>query len=720
MGTGLLMAMFAVELYPYTETKPDSHFLTIFAQPSPLQRVYSPSPSIMKAILTTLGLFVLATPLFAKEFSQKMVRSTSNQIDQLVAAHLQKKEIQANPVIDDGTFVRRAFISISGRIPTSDEARAFLTNTNPDKRRTLVDSLINSKGHESRMFNFWADLLRLKTNHENYGLGWHVWIRKAVEDNMPYDQFVHTMISSEGLASENPAVGYYLRDNGMLLDNISNTAQVFLGNQIGCAQCHDHPFEDVTQRQYYEFAAFAGGTEYKSAAARDKVREMTMHTLKESGAKLSDRRDKKKRSKNQGMAKKNARDYASIFKYFRKNAVIDNPAQKLKLPHDYQYNDGKPGEVVEPKTFFGKSVNNVSPEERRKVFADWITSRENPYFTKVIVNRLWAEVFGRGIVEPLDDWSETTTVSHPKLIDYLCKVMVATDYDVKQFMRVLYHTRLFESAVAAQEAEMGASFDFRGPVLRRMSAEEIHDSFIALEFGNKDSTLNLGMATQWETYAKGIDTLLKMPPAQLIALDTAADEAEKKFYVDRTAARRLKTAMEKSKGEGDNEKAKKIQRELRETYASSKRKTDKMGMQGEQGSMVSMVMQRSLRTRGNVSMRSSEKAAPSKPESFMRQFGASDREAPEGSHTQASIPQVLTLLNGREVSSMTDGKGVLARNLRDADSASGKLDTLFLSIYGIMPTTAERQRYQPMMKSPRDIQALAKAMLNSKRFLFIQ
>ena len=108
------------------------------------------------------------------------------------------------------------------------------------------------------MFNFWADLLRLKTNHEKYGLGWHVWIRDAVEKNTPYDEFVHAMISSDGLASENPAVGYYLRDRGMLLDNISNTAQVFLGTQIGCAQCHDHPFEDVTQRQYYEFAAFAG------------------------------------------------------------------------------------------------------------------------------------------------------------------------------------------------------------------------------------------------------------------------------------------------------------------------------------------------------------------------------------------------------------------------------------------------------------------------------
>lgn len=674
----------------------------------------------MKIIRTTLGLLALAAPLTAKEFSQEAVRSTSNQIDQLVAAHLQKNNVRANPIIDDGTFVRRAYIAISGRIPTADEARSFISGTKAGKRRSLVDSLIHSKGHESTMFNFWADLLRLKTNHEKYGIGWHAWIRSAVEKNMPYDEFVHSMISAKGLAAENPAVGYYLRDRGMLLDNISNTAQVFLGTQIGCAQCHDHPFEDVTQRQYYEFAAFAGGTEYRSQAARNMLRKLTMHTLQEKGITPGGFRDRKKRNKNRGIARNITRDYASLFKDFRKNAVTDSPYKKLKLPADYQYNDGKPGEVVEPKTFFGATVSNVPPAERRKVFADWITSRENPYFTKVIVNRLWAEVFGRGIVEPVDDWSETTTVSHPALIDYLCKVMIATDYDTREFMRVLYHTRLFESAVASQQAEMGASFDFQGPVLRRMSAEEIHDSFLALESGNKDSRVNRDIELKWRRYAKSVDNLFKMPIPQLIALDNAADKAEKKLYADRIAARKLRAALVKAKGEGNTEKAKKIQRELRQKYTSLKRKQRKQSMEGENGEMMAMMMQRNLRTKKNSYMRASEQPAPYNPGSFMRQFGASDREAPQSAHTQASIPQVLTLLNGREVTAMTDGKGLLARRLRAAGSPAERLDTLFLSIYATLPTATERTRYQPMMQNPRELQTLAKAMLNSKRFLFVQ
>ncbi|MBT8038265.1 MAG: DUF1549 and DUF1553 domain-containing protein [Verrucomicrobiae bacterium] len=674
--------------------------------------------------LFLLAAAALSPLLEAKPFSQKTVRSTSNQIDQLVADYLQKKNIKANPVIDDATFARRSFITITGRIPTAEEARAFIHDTQSDKRRTLVDTLIHSKGYESRMFNFWANLLRLKTNHEKYGLGWHTWIRNAVANNTPYDQFVHAMISADGMSAENPAVGYYLRDRGMLLDNISNTAQIFLGTQIGCAQCHDHPFEDITQRQYYEFAAFAGGTEYRSSAAKEKVKAMTSHTLKEKGTQLSNRLNTKKRTQKQrGAARKTARDYASLFRDFHKNAITDSPHKKLQLPHDYQYNDGEPGEVVEPKTFFGASVSNVPPADRRQAFADWISNRHNPYFTKVIVNRLWAEVFGRGIVEPADDWSETTNVSHPELIDYLCQVMIATDYDIQQFMRVLYHTRLFESAVAPEEAAMGRSYDFRGPILRRMSAEEIHDSFIALEFGNRDNTVNKNIKTQWDTYTQNVKNLFKLQPAQLIALDTATDDAEKKFYADRIAARKLRQELEKARGEGDQEKAQKLQLQLRKQYTSLKRKSQKQNndAQGnEENMMMNMVMQRNLRTRGNQSMRSSEQPAPFKPSSFMRQFGASDRETPDGSHTQASIPQVLTLLNGREVTSMTDGKGLLARNLRKTNNPSERLDTLFLSIYGNLPNASERKRYQTMMQSPTNIQTLAKAMLNSKRFLFVQ
>ena len=680
----------------------------------------------MKTSFKFLSIFTLTaasicgfSPLHAKPFSQETVRSTSNEIDQLVAAYLQKNKVKANPIIDDATFLRRSYISISGRIPTAKEARTFLSNPTKDKRKTLVDTLVNSSGYNSQMFNFWADLLRLQTNQEKFGLGWHQWIRESVENNKPYDEFVNEMLAAEGLATENPAVGYYLRDRNMLLDNVSNSAQIFLGTQIGCAQCHDHPFDDLTQKQYYEFAAFIGDTTYQSDAAQHMVKRMTDYTMKKKGntpPAPRQTKNKKEQKKNQKLAKNLNRNYSSIFRDFRKNATGTNPRKTLRLPKDYKYNDGKPGDLVTPKSLFGDPIKLTSTDNHQQVFADWITNPNNPRFTKVIVNRLWDKVFGRGIVGSLDDWSETTKVSHPELLDYLCKVMKATDYDVQQFMRVLYHTRLFESAVASQEAKRSGSYDFRGPVLRRMSAEELHDSFIVLKLGNRDESKNNSIKAKWDTHVQQVDTLFKMPLSKVIALDQAADKREKEVFALRAKERKLKLQVNKAKSAGDTQKAAQLQKQLHQEYAANKKALNKRA-----DDMVSMIMARNLRVNANTpTLRASEKPAPAKPGSFMRQFGGSDREVTNASHTQASIPQVLSLLNGQELDSLTYKKNFFAKGLTQTDNPSERLEHLFLSIYGQIPTEAEHQRYGRMMQNPKDIKPLVKAMLNSKRFLFVQ
>jgi len=669
-------------------------------------------------LFATTGLLVLAvaasTQISAKPFSQDMVRSTSHQIDQLVATHLLKNKVKANPIIDDAAFARRAFISVTGRIPSLEEATQFIDEFEPNKRRALVDQLIESPGYKSRMFNFWADLLRLQTNQEKYGIGWHVWIRDAVENNMPYDEFVNTMLASDGLATENPAVGYYLRDRNMLLDNVSNTVQVFLGNRIGCAQCHDHPFDDWTQKQYYELAAFTGGTTYKSDSANARLRELVTYTLQKKNDPTNNTSPRNKK-KNRGQAKKMARDYSSLFKDFRKNAIGSDPRQQLKLPDDYHYNDGKPGEILKPQTIFGDPLKNIAPEDRRIAFGKWVTSRDNPYFTKVIVNRLWAQVFGRGIVDPLDDWSETTRVSHPKLLELLCEVMKATDYDVKQFMRVLYHTRLFESATADAEAARGKSYDFHGPLLRRMSAEEMHDSFLVMEFGNRDKEINPALKQRWEGYKQSVEALFEMSLPQLIALDEAADQRELEINTIRQQASKYRTQAEAAKNEGDTEKAQKLRKKASDIFRQSKR----MEKDSKTAAMT-MMMQRKIRVKGKASLRASEQPTPYKAGTFMRQFGASDRQTPDAAHTQASIPQALTLLNGREVNQVTDGKGKLAQALRDASSDSQRLEILFLTIYGTRPTNEEQEKYQTFTGTAADLRSLSRAMMNSKRFLFVQ
>jgi len=139
---------------------------------------------------------------------------------------------------------------------------------------------------------------------------------------MPYDDFVNNMLSAKGMASENPAVGYYLRDSNMLLDNVSNTAQVFLGTQIGCAQCHDDPYNDLTQKQYYEFASFIGDTTYKNDAARHMLNRITSQAMKSEKATPSNaKRAKKKAAKDKRQRKKLNREYSKLFRFLNQNAI---------------------------------------------------------------------------------------------------------------------------------------------------------------------------------------------------------------------------------------------------------------------------------------------------------------------------------------------------------------------------------------------------------------
>lgn len=395
--------------------------------------------------LTFVALGVATAP--AKTLTGKQAQDAAARIDHLIAADLKVANLRPNGRIDDGTFLRRAYLGIIGRIPTEEESSAFLADPSTKKRESLVDTLIASPGFDSHLFNWTADLLRIQTKQEQFGLGWHVWLRKSLSENKPWDVIVREMLSSTGHASKNPAVGYYLRDRNMQLDNFSNTMQVFLGRQIGCAQCHDHPFDDWSQFEYYQMAAFGGGFQYRSTDAQDTVRKAAMDLRSETDGKTPDTAKGKKgkkvalreAQKNRGNdLKKVNKLLQPVFKDFNKNAVFDDSNRSLHLPEDYQYKDAKPNSEVAPETLFGEQLANVPPEQRREVFAKWLTSPENPYFTKVIANRLWARTFGHGLLDPVDDWKEDSKPAHPEVLAFLETSMKAVDYDLRQFCRILF------------------------------------------------------------------------------------------------------------------------------------------------------------------------------------------------------------------------------------------------------------------------------------------
>lgn len=352
----------------------------------------------------------------------------SADIDHILEKYWQQHNVKPREFIDDATFLRRTYLKIIGRIPTHAEAVHFLNNESEDKRNKLIDLLLDSPGYVSHQFNLWADVLRAKSigkeGGERGGIYYVPWLKEQIRQNVPYDAFVKSLLTADGYPWNNPAAAYYLRDFGMPLDNMSMTAQVFLGTQLQCAQCHNHPTDEWTQKDFYQLSAFTYGMRTGLNLEKDipEIKELFDY-LKEK--KLLDYKDPEKKR-----LAKAARDFVRPLRY----GVI-NTNRKLKLPHDYQYDDAKPKSNVAPAVLYGDLARRVDlhdPEERVEGYVDWMVSKNNKRFTKVIANRMWKHSMGKGLIEPVDNLTATSVADVPELMVYLEELMVSLDYDPKQ------------------------------------------------------------------------------------------------------------------------------------------------------------------------------------------------------------------------------------------------------------------------------------------------
>ena len=265
------------------------------------------------------------------------ILEVSRAIDELVLAKLKAKGQQPNSPASDEVFLRRIYLDIAGRIPTLDETRGFLDSKHKDKRAELIDSLLDSPGYVSHHFNFWADILRAKSRLRggNPGQPYIDFIKESLADNTPYDQFVRELITASGPVLErgNGATGYYLRDFGMPEDNMANTIRVFLGTRLECAQCHDHPFDEWTQRDFYEMVAFTGGIRTRLQPGLESAAEV--------------RRELRGDDVSPQLRQAVARLLRSLT-----YGVEGSGSGLARLPDTYQNEDGEPNEIVTAKTMF--------------------------------------------------------------------------------------------------------------------------------------------------------------------------------------------------------------------------------------------------------------------------------------------------------------------------------------------------------------------------------
>lgn len=420
----------------------------------------------------------------ANEFAAPSAR-----IDELLASSWKVQGIAPNPPANDETFVRRAYLDLVGRIPTRLEALAFLEDSDAGKRDRLVQSLLTSEGHAAHFFHFWADVLRLQTNaHGGQGLmtakPYLAHIKRRIRENQPYDEFVFELLSAQGKVWENPAIGYYMRDLGMPLDNLAITSRVFLGTRIECAQCHNHPFDKWTQMDFYRLAAFTfpQDTNHTGILGMEGALDLnrTATRQREALIKKGTPEEKARAAAEAEQARWVGKALDDLGDYIRYSKVRSLPKRKLTLPHDYQYEDAKPKDLVEPASLIGPEAPIAEGEDGVTAFAGWVTSPENPRFTTVIVNRLWKRAFGRGLIEPVDEILDGTQTSHPELLGYLEKLMVSLEYDLRAFQQVLYQTRAYQAEATKRELMPGEGYEFTGPILRRLTAEQIWDSFVTL------------------------------------------------------------------------------------------------------------------------------------------------------------------------------------------------------------------------------------------------
>lgn len=619
-----------------------------------------------------------------------------------------------NPMANDEQFVRRVYLDIVGRIPNYDEATTFIKDSNPGKRAKLIDMLLDSPGYSGHMYNYLAEMLRVKDRLEGgndvRGVPYINWLQKQVEQNATWDKMVFDMLTATGKMWHNGAAGYLLRDSGMPLDNLANTLAVFLGTDVACAQCHDHPFADWTQYQFYEMASFFGATStryQRRAPARRNKEGMEMVDM---GNKLMPEME--------SMIEKNGGDMTRIrnglqqFIGANRYAITDTETNSTKLPHDYKYKDAKPLDPVAPKFIAWSKEDRSLPaykqktkveENLRAAFATWATHPTNPRFAMAIANRMWKRAFGQGINEPVTNIDDPNQSANPALLKHLAEEMKRVKFNLKDFMRIIYNTRAYQSEATTEQIVMGEPYYFQGPLLRRMTADQAWDSYMTLVLGDPDKYKK----PLEDLYSKSIDLDLYNPKLDAQTVLMKYDAYRKMGEKERAMmGGGLATAGEDMMMMDDAKKAGK----------------------GSKAGADMMMDNASLSYNGMVLRRSAELEQPAPAGHFLIEFGQSPRNIIDGSNKIGSVPQVLMMMNGRAQEMLTNTDSLIFRTMakvkpegEKADVESAKLDALFMSVLNRRPTEAEMATAKKTAASESSgYSDIIWALINTREFIFVQ
>jgi hypothetical protein len=344
-------------------------------------------------------------------------------IDAAVAARINAAGYQPAARASDEEFLRRVYLDLTGVIPRVSEVRAFLSDESPDKRARLIDKLLDSPAHATHLANTWRNIMLpggLNLEQINNLVGVQNWLRQRFVENLRYDNFVSELLVATDGDDVGPAL-YYTSLELAPEKLAGSTARIFLGLQIECAQCHDHPFDQWKQKDFWGYAAFFA-----------RLRQPEMN--------------------NPGMQAR----------------LIDLEEGEVKLPDTE--------EIVPPKYPAGGAPGAEELGTRREQLAIWMASRDNPFLPRAGVNRVWWHLFGRGLVEPVDDLGPQNAPSHPELFAELTDYFVRTGFDLRELYRTLANTETYQRTSAWTAEPVPPPELYVHMPLKTLTAEQLYDS----------------------------------------------------------------------------------------------------------------------------------------------------------------------------------------------------------------------------------------------------
>jgi len=661
----------------------------------------------MRFIAPTIFAFAVLCTVGIPAPSADLINEATSRINAAVDTGLAKNETNYNVGLNDHLFVRRVYTDLAGRIPNRDEVQRFVNSKTPDKRNHLIEKLLNSEDFVSHTYNWIADLLRIQSQIPGTKLrtdAFSFWLKQQLKSNHPFDRMVHEMVTAEGRIWDNPAAGYHLRDNGMKLDHVSYMTKSFLGTDISCAQCHDAPFHDWTQFEYYELTSFLAKMD-----TRENLQKRPTKPRKSKGKTIPAKQDPKSLyiNRNQAreyLAKKHKIDTSNEkgqqqlrrltnrFNRAYREIVAANelvvhldPKGVLKLPETYEYDDAKPGQVIKPRAIFGSEPRSRTTNERTR-FANWLISRQNPRFSINLGNRLWQRYLGRGAAEPLHDMPEPENWDNPELVRTLQGTVLALNYDLRAITKAIVSSKAYSALASTSSAKLSDPYFFPGPVLRRMNAEQIWDSLLTLMVEDPFAYRR--------TSGKAYNDIINMMDTGVVPIP------EFVRIIERYNAYRP-----------DNEL---IDRNGKPVNAKTNNKSKK----GEE----EMMMMRDARRNRMILARASELPQPAPQGHFLRDFGQSNRNfIVDAATLEGSVPQVMELMNGAATQILANRNSLIFQKMKAEKDPLKRADIVFLSILSRKMTPKEQAMIvKELKRGDAALTDLIWALLNTPEFLFIK